>query len=74
MAAMKRESVVAQRVAEFVGRPVAMRLTWAPDAEVVGVLLGVAPLGRDYFLELTVAGRKRMIATRALLELGEVVS
>jgi hypothetical protein len=67
----RKSSVVADRLAGYVGRVVEVRRSWAidgnSDSRVVGTLLAVVPLGCDYFLEQQIDGRKRLVATRAVL-------
>lgn len=66
-----KESIVARRFAAFIGRTVDVRVTWNPNATFAGEIVGVAPVGRAYFLEVRVDGRTRMLATSAVLELAE---
>lgn len=74
---MKRpdqKSIVAERLASFAGKTIALRVSWDPRSDVVGQYIDVKPIGRPYFIVLLVADRERLINIEHVLEIAEVVS
>jgi hypothetical protein len=74
---MKRsdqKSIVAERLASFVGKSIALRVAWDPRADVVGEYVDVKPIGRPYFVVLRVGDRERLINIEHVIEIAEVIS
>jgi hypothetical protein len=59
-------SIVAQRLRAFIGRAVAVHVTYASEP-IACELVDVLPLGRDYFLSVRIDAKPRLISTRAVL-------
>lgn len=64
-------SVVTQRLAELVGRRIAVRVTYS-DHQIVGEFLGCEPAGRTYLLRMRdERGRTKRLNVVAVLEIAE---
>jgi len=66
----RSRSIVRARFDEFLGSTVAIRVTWLPQSLVLGELVDVVAVGKDYFVRMRFGKRTKLINTRALLELG----
>lgn len=69
-----RKSIVADRLSPFVGKQIAVRVTYSEGSDVVGELAAVLPIGSEYFLQVHSGKQHRLINVRAVLEIGETVS
>lgn len=69
-----KKSIVAERLAVFVGKTIAVRVSWDPRTDVIGRYTDVRPIGRPYFVVLVVDGHERLINIEHVLEISEVLS